>query len=227
MRIATMIVLALALYTTAARAQQDAVRVTTIEVASDQLKKAIEKQQKAQALMTAGHLLVQEETKKTTDFQRDFNKYLETFHDVLSIAAEVYGIYYEVTQTSKVISEIEDILKESPENGLAVAFSAKKSKVYTDLVKCGIDIIADIRQACFSNMKMTEKERLKLMKNIRPKLRKMNQQLRKVALALRYTTFLDVWHELAGTAYRIKPEKKSDIIKQCRRDWIEVSKTVK
>ena len=68
-------------------------RVAAIELASDQAKKTLKSQEKAQLLMTTGHAWIKEEVEATTDFQREFNDYLDKFHDVLSIAAEIYGIY--------------------------------------------------------------------------------------------------------------------------------------
>ena len=94
-------------------------RVAAIELASDQAKKTIESQEKAQLLMTTGHVWIKEEVEATTDFQREFNDYLDKFHDVLSIAAEIYGIYYEVTQTSKCVKDLGHVLADSPENALA------------------------------------------------------------------------------------------------------------
>ena len=52
-------------------------RVAAIELASDQAKKTIESQEKAQLLMTTGHVWIKEEVEATTDFQREFNDYLD------------------------------------------------------------------------------------------------------------------------------------------------------
>ena len=131
-------------------------RVAAIELASDQAKKTIESQEKAQLLMTTGHVWIKEEVEATTDFQREFNDYLDKFHDVLSIAAEIYGIYYEVTQTSKCVKDLGHVL-----------------------------------------------------------------------LALRYTSFLDVWNELMERAYYMNPATKHDIITRCRRQWWNNAKSVR
>ena len=60
-------------------------RVAAIELASDQAKKTIEAQEKAQLLMTTGHAWIKEEVEATTDFQREFNDYLDKFHAKLYI----------------------------------------------------------------------------------------------------------------------------------------------
>ncbi len=195
-------------------------RVAAIELASDQAKKTIEAQEKAQLLMTTGHAWIKEEVEATTDFQREFNDYLDKFHDVLSIAAEIYGIYYEVTQTSKCVKDVGQVLSESPTNALAVAFSTRRNVVYRNLVRTSLKV-------CFESSKMTEQEKNKAISSIRPKLRVINKQLRQLTLALRYTSFLDVWNELTERAYHINPATKHDIITRCRRYWWNSAKSVR
>ena len=202
-------------------------RVAAIELASDQAKKALKSQEKAQLLMTTGHAWIKEEVEATTDFQREFNDYLDKFHDVLSIAAEIYGIYYEVTQTSKNVKALGEVLSDSPSNALAVAFSTRRNVVYRNIVRTTLDVIMDIRKVCFEKSKMTEEEKNKVISSIRPKLRTINKQLRQLTLTLRYTSFLDVWNELMGRAYYLNPATKHDIITRCRRQWWNNAKSVR
>lgn len=205
----------------------DVARATAIEVASNQAKKTLEAEVEAQGLMTTGHIFIKEEVEATTAFQREFNEYLDKFHDVLAIAAEIYGIYYEVKMTSKNIKNINEVLSNSPSNALAVAFSAKRNVVYRNIVKNSLDIIMDIRKVCFEKSKMTEEEKNKIMRGIRPKLHKFNKQLVSLTLALRYTSFTDIWNELMQRAYRMNPAKKHDIITNCRREWWDNAKSVR
>ena len=202
-------------------------RVAAIELASDQAKKALKSQEKAQLLMTTGHAWIKEEVEATTDFQREFNDYLDKFHDVLSIAAEIYGIYYEVTQTSKNVKALGEVLSDSPSNALAVAFSTRRNVVYRNIVHTTLDVIMDIRKVCFEKSKMTEEEKNKVISSIRPKLRTINKQLRQLTLTLRYTSFLDVWNELMNRAYYLNPATKHDIITRCRRQWWNNAKSVR
>ena len=202
-------------------------RVAAIELASDQAKKALKSQEKAQLLMTTGHAWIKEEVEATTDFQREFNDYLDKFHDVLSIAAEIYGIYYEVTQTSKNVKALGEVLSDSPSNALAVAFSTRRNVVYRNIVRTTLDVIMDIRKVCFEKSKMTEEEKNKVISSIRPKLRTINKQLRQLTLTLRYTSFLDVWNELMNRAYYLNPATKHDIITRCRRQWWNNAKSVR
>ena len=202
-------------------------RVAAIELASDQAKKALKSQEKAQLLMTTGHAWIKEEVEATTDFQREFNDYLDKFHDVLSIAAEIYGIYHEVTQTSKNVKALGEVLSDSPSNALAVAFSTRRNVVYRNIVHTTLDVIMDIRKVCFEKSKMTEEEKNKVISSIRPKLRTINKQLRQLTLTLRYTSFLDVWNELMDRAYYLNPATKHDIITRCRRQWWNNAKSVR
>lgn len=202
-------------------------RVAAIELASDQAKKTLKSQEKAQLLMTTGHAWIKEEVEATTDFQREFNDYLDKFHDVLSIAAEIYGIYYEVTQTSKNVKALGEVLSDSPSNALAVAFSTRRNVVYRNIVRTTLDVIMDIRMVCFEKSKMTEEEENKVISSIRPKLRTINKQLRQLTLTLRYTSFLDVWNELMDRAYYLNPATKHDIITRCRRQWWNNAKSVR
>lgn len=202
-------------------------RVAAIELASDQAKKTLKSQEKAQLLMTTGHAWIKEEVEATTDFQREFNDYLDKFHDVLSIAAEIYGFYYEVTQTSKNVKALGEVLSDSPSNALAVAFSTRRNVVYRNIVRTTLDVIMDIRKVCFEKSKMTEEEKNKVISSIRPKLRAINKQLRQLTLTLRYTSFLDVWNELMDRAYYLNPATKHDIITRCRRQWWNNAKSVR
>ena len=202
-------------------------RVAAIELASDQAKKTLKSQEKAQLLMTTGHAWIKEEVEATTDFQREFNDYLDKFHDVLSIAAEIYGIYYEVTQTSKNVKSLGEVLSDSPSNAMAVAFSTHRNVVYRNIVRTTLDVIMDIRKVCFEKSKMTEEEKNKVISSIRPKLRTINKQLRQLTLTLRYTSFLDVWNELMDRAYYLNPATKHDVITRCRRQWWNNAKSVR
>jgi hypothetical protein len=66
---------------------------------------------------------------------------------------------------------------------------------------------------------MTEQEKNEMITNIRPKLRLMNKQLRALALAVKYTTFLDVWNEITDRASAYEGVDKRAIIERCMRDW--------
>lgn len=216
-----------ALMPLAVHAGVDPGRAIAIEKASLQAEKTLKSQVVAQGLMTTGHIFIKEEVEATTAFQREFNDYLDKFHDVLAIAAEIYGIYYEATNTAKNVQNISEVLSDSPSNALAVAFSSKRSVVYRNIIRESLDIIMDIRKVTMESSKMTEQETMKVISSIRPKLHQFNKQLRSLTLALRYTSFMDVWNEVMQRADRIDPKKKSNVIKQCRRTWWDNAKSVR
>ena len=197
----------------------DPVRAAMIDQYSKQAKKALEAQNRAQALMTTGHLWMQTEIEATTNFQREFNEYLDKFHDILGFAAEIYGIYYEVTQISKNVSELNSVVSSYPANALAVAFHTRRNVVYRNIIINGVSIVMDIKTLCFDSSKMTEQEKNEMITNIRPKLRAMNRQLRALGLAIRYTKFLDVWNEITDRTRSYGDIDKREIIERCMRDW--------
>ena len=197
----------------------DPVRAAMIDQYSKQAKKTLEAQNRAQALMTTGHLWMQTEIEQTTDFQREFSNYLDRFHDILGFAAEIYGIYYEITQISKNVSDLNDVVASHPANALAVAFHTRRNAVYRNIIINGVNIVMDIKTLCFDDSKMTEQEKNEMITNIRPKLRQMNKQLRALALAVKYTTFLDVWNEITDRASAYEGVDKRAIIERCMRDW--------
>ena len=142
------------------------------------------------------------------------------------MAAEVYGVYYEITRTSKNLKSLSEVVAASPSNVLAVAFSARRGTVYRDLIKASIDIVMDVKKL-FDNSKMTEQERNNIVSGVRPKLHRINLKLTQLTFAIRYTSFLDVWNEVLNRTYTIDPRKKTDIIEKCRREWKNNAKSVR
>ena len=193
-------------------------RLLVVKLFTEQSKKTLNAQQRAQLVMSGMHIFMEEEVSATTDFQREFNEYLDQFNEVIQIAAEVYGIYHEVSQVAKNVKELNSIVSNTPANALAVAFSSKRNKIYTDLVMTSLDIAKDIHKVCFSGAKMTEKERIKIILGMRPKLKKTNHQLRRMSLMIKYTTFLDVWNDILDKHY-FKPANRQEIILRCQQRW--------
>ena len=213
----------------AAEAQYtDAGRVAAIQLASSQAKKTLEAQEKAQGMESTGMLFMSEEIKATTDFQKVFNDYLDTFHKVLTYAAEIYGIYYEVTKTCKNIKELNEVISDNREtNILALAMDSRRNTIYTEIVTNSLEIIRDIKKLCVDSPKMTEQERNKLVSAIRPKLRTFNKKLQKLTFYIHYTSFSDVLNNILRTAYKMNPDKKQDILTRCHRDWLDNAKSIK
>ena len=95
-----------------------------------------------------------------------------------------------------------------------------------NIIKNSIDILQDIRKVCFEGSKMTEQERHKIMRGIRPKMRKFNKRLETLALALRYSTLLDLWNQIDERARFLDAKTRRDIIERCRLQWKNNAKSV-
>ena len=79
----------------------DVTRAALFTTYAKQAKQTLLAQKKAMGLNLTGHKFLKEEMEEITDFQKQFNDYLDSFGDILSIAAEAYGIYFEVDQAFK------------------------------------------------------------------------------------------------------------------------------
>ena len=194
-------------------------RAGAILVFTNQAKKTLNAQERAQLVMSGMHVYVKEEVEATANFQREFNEYLDQFNEVIQIAAETYGIFNEVKMVSQNIKSFIEVLDEGKnmDNVVAVAAYPKRNKIFTELVMTSLDIAKDIHKVCFSKTKMTQKERLKIIFDMRPKLRKVNDQLRRMTLYIKYTNLIDVWNKLIDKKY--KPANRKEIIERCKMRW--------
>jgi len=197
----------------------DPMRAVIIEKYSNQAKKTQEAQNRIMMLQATQHIWLEKELSETTNFQKEFNKYLDDFHNTLSIAAEIYGLYHEITKLSKNVATLNNIVSECPANTLAVAFSTRRNVVYRNIVKTGLELVDDIKLLCFEGSKMTEAEREGVMKGIRPKIQKINRQLKAIALAVKHTTLLDVWREITDRAEAYTPLTRREIAERSMRHW--------
>ena len=197
----------------------DPTRAAAWALYDSQSKKTIQAQEKMQMMMATGHIWIKEEMVVINDFHKQFNEYLDSFRCVLQVAAEVYGLYYEVSRVAKNVENLGKVVAGSPPNGLAVAMDPRKNNLYQDIVTTGIDVVEDIRKVCFGKAKMTEKERIMQISKIRPKLRKLNKQMRCLTLAIKYTSLTDIWNDIKGRAYDFRPKSKKDIAERCMQAW--------
>lgn len=112
-----------------------------------------------------------------------------------------------------------------PSNGLAVALSTKRNKIYRELILNSVEIVNDIRTVCLSKNKMTEKERMEVVFGIRPKLKVMNKKLQRLTKAVKYTSMGDIWLEIDEGS---KPQKvnKQEIVNAAKRRWKQAGRNV-
>ena len=116
-------------------------------------------------------------------------------------------------------------LSRNTTNALAVALSTRRNQIYREMILGSVEIVNDIRIACLSGNKMTERERMEIVFGIRPKLRTMNKTLLRLTKAVKYTTMGDIWREIDEGA-RPAADKR-DIVEAARRRWRQNGKNVR
>ena len=169
-------------------------------------------------MQTTGHIWTKEEVKATTDLQREFNNYLNSFRSIISYAAQIYGFYHEIDRLIDNMGGFTKQLEAHPSNALAVALSTKRNKIYRELILNSVEIVNDIRHVCLTGNKMTEKERVEIVFDIRPKLKVMNKKLQRLTIAVKYTSMGDIWAEIDGGSNKDRANKEQ-IVKDCMARW--------
>lgn len=207
------------------RAQNDPVLAGMILLYTDKAEKELKNQEKVMLMQTTGHLWTKEEVKATTDLQREFNNYLNSFRSIVCYAAQIYGFYHEISRLTDNMGDFTRQVNRHTTNALAVALSTRRNKIYRELILSSVEIVNDIRTACLSGNKMTEKERMEIVFGIRPKLKMMNKKLQRLTKAVKYTTMGDVWHEIDEGA-RPAADKR-DIVEAAKRRWRQIGKNVR
>lgn len=208
-----------------ARAQNDPVLAGMILLYTDKAKKEMKNQERVMLMQTTGHLWTKEEVEVTTDLQREFNDYLNSFRSIVYYAAQIYGFYHEIAQLTDNMGNFTKQLERHTANALAVALSNRRNQIYRELILGSVEIVNDIRTACLSDNKMTERERMEIVFGIRPKLKMMNKRLQRLTKAVKYTTMGDIWREIDEGARPITD--KRDIVEAAKRRWRLSGKNVR
>ena len=200
------------------QAQYDAVLAGMIYMYTEKAEKELKNQEKVMLMQTTGHIWTKEEVKATTDLQREFNNYLNSFRSIISYAAQIYGFYHEIDRLIDNMGGFTKQLEAHPSNALAVALSTKRNKIYRELILNSVEIVNDIRHVCLTGNKMTEKERVEIVFDIRPKLKVMNKKLQRLTIAVKYTSMGDIWAEIDGGSNKDRANKEQ-IVKDCMARW--------
>ena len=208
-----------------ARAQNDPVLAGMILLYTDKAEKELKNQERVMLMQTTGHLWTKEEVEATTDLQREFNDYLNSFRSIVCYAAQIYGFYHEIAQLTDNMGDFTKQLERHTANALAVALSNRRNQIYRELILGSVEIVNDIRTACLSDNKMTERERMEIVFGIRPKLKMMNKRLQRLTKAVKYTTMGDIWREIDEGARPITD--KRDIVEAAKRRWRLSGKNVR
>lgn len=198
-------------------AQSDPTLSSMILLYTNKAKSELKSQEASMMLETTGHIWLKEEVDETTNIQRKFNDYLDSFHSIICYAAQIYGFYHEISNLTTNLSEFTEELGDAPSNALAVALSSRRNAIYRELIMGSVEIVNDIRQVCLSDIKMTEKERIEIIFSIRPKLKLMNRKLKRLTRAVKYTSMADVWAEIEGGARQ--PADKKKIVNEAMDRW--------
>lgn len=207
------------------KAQNDPVLAGMILLYTEKAEKTLKNQELAMMMQTTGHLWTKEEVEATADLQREFNTYLDSFRSILCYAAQIYGFYHEITLLTENMGGLIQQLDKNTTNALAVALSTNRNKIYREVILNSVEIVNDIRTVCLSENKMTEQQRLEIVFNIRPKLQVMNKKLKRLTIAVKYTSMNDVWLEISeGT----RPmADKTQIIEDAKRRWKQIGRNVR
>lgn len=198
-------------------AQSDPTLSSMILLYTNKAKSELKSQEASMMLETTGHIWLKEEVDETTNIQRKFNDYLDSFHSIICYAAQMYGFYHEISNLTTNLSEFTEELGVAPSNALAVVLSSRRNAIYRELIMGSVEIVNDIRQVCLSDIKMTEKERIEIVFSIRPKLKLMNRKLKRLTRAVKYTSMADVWAEIEGGARQ--PADKKKIVNEAMDRW--------
>lgn len=207
------------------KAQNDPVLASMILLYTEKAEKTLKNQELAMMMQTTGHLWTKEEVEATADLQREFNTYLDSFRSILCYAAQIYGFYHEITLLTENMGGLIQQLEKNTTNALAVALSTNRNKIYREVILNSVEIVNDIRTVCLSKNKMTEQQRLEIVFNIRPKLQVMNKKLKRLTIAVKYTSMNDVWLEISeGT----RPmADKTQLIEDAKRRWKQIGRNVR
>lgn len=96
------------------QAQNDPVLAGMIAAYTEKAEKELKNQEKVMLMQTTGHIWTKEEVQATTDLQREFNNYLNSFRSIVCYAAQTYGFYYEVSRLTDNMGDFTKQLKRSP-----------------------------------------------------------------------------------------------------------------
>ena len=125
---------------------EDLVRAGMFKTFATSATKALKASDAVLTVNAGEHMMSKEEIDKVVKFQTQFNNYLTNFDNILTYAAEIYAIYYEVDQTGRNLSELKSVALSSPTNIIAVALLRSRNYIYKDVVENGVQIALDIEK---------------------------------------------------------------------------------
>lgn len=206
-------------------AQLDPTLTAMVLAYTSKAKSQYKSQSASMAAETAGHIWLKQEVDETTNYQRQFDKYISEFRGIIAYAAQTYGFYHEVSHLTDNMGKLSHQIGETPTNAIAVALHQKRNDIYVSIINKSVGIVNTIRQVCIDN-KMTEKQRIELIFSIRPQLHEMNKQLAMLTKLVKHTTLAQVWYNIERRSLPHR-EGKAGIIEDCLAMWRLSGKSVK
>ena len=91
---------------------------------TEKAEKELQNQKNVMLMQTTGHIWTKEEVEATTNLQREFNNYLDSFRSIVSYAAQIYGFYHEVSKLTDNMGDFTRQLARDSPNAVAVAYPA-------------------------------------------------------------------------------------------------------
>jgi hypothetical protein len=190
-----------------------------IILAKNNFEKALQNQRNRQLMVGEGHVFLGREVQALNELQREYNDYLDTFHDAVSTAAELYGTFLEIKRTVKLSKQVTSIISDAPSNAIAVLLRPNSSGLYGSVIQTSLGAAQDIYNACISKKKLTAQDRNKMLTDARTKIKKVNSDLTKLVVVLKYTTFEDIWYSVRTRAKYMDRERKHAVIERCYDNW--------
>ena len=181
----------------------------------------------AQAALVAAEKNVNQELGSLNDYRKELDDYLKSVHDVITIAANVYGLFYEISDLYKNYKSLIECIAEKGDNLVACIISEQKTEIIDDMITETVELVGDVRTILSKKKRMTEKERLKMLSNIRPKLKRLNAKLIRMEKTVRCFSFVQLWDELSGRRHRFDRLSRRELILQRQKIWVDAPKTNK
>ena len=138
------------------QAQNDATLAGMILVYTNKAEKELKNQEKVMLMQTTGHVWTKEEVEGTTDLQREFNNYLNSFRSIVCYAAQIYGFYHEISQLTDNMGDFTKQLSRHSTGALAVALSTRRNQIYREMILNSVEIVNVTRNfaaSLFRNIK--------------------------------------------------------------------------
>lgn len=176
---------------------------------------------------TSGHTTNALIMSKENKLLKEYDKYLKSMGNVLAMAANIYGLYYECDRCVKLMSETSHISSNNPKNVVATALHPLRSETFKDVMEAGPKIVADLENLLPKRVKNGKTvwnygdfgDRLNALQTTRRDIRTLNRSLMRLNRILKYTSLLDTWYAYIGKNNGYRTRSIEEITNECRNSW--------